>query len=235
MQQPNVPSTGPRYWAALSIASVFGANLGDFVSRELHLGHVRGLLPLALVFAAILLTERRVKAASQAYYWLAIVTLRMAATNLGDLATHDLKLGYAWVIAGLAVLLLAVLASGRPAQVAGGMPPTNARYWIGMLIAGTLGTAVGDALAGEVGLVAASAVLGGAVAVLFVVRTRTATKASYWSTIVAIRSAGTTLGDLVAHGLGLVPSTAVTGLLLAGLLFAWPAPAGGLIRRPSGA
>ncbi len=224
MQPCNVPSTGPRYWTALSIASVFGANLGDFVSRELHLGHTRGLLPLALVFAVILLAERRAKSASQAYYWLAIVTLRTAATNLGDLATHDLKLGYAWVIAGLAVLLLAVLASGRPKQTVGGMPPTDARYWLGMLIAGTLGTAVGDELAGEVELVAATALLCIAVAVLFVVRTRTANKASYWSTIVAIRSAGTNLGDLVAHGFGLAPGTVLTGLLLTGLLAAWPTP-----------
>jgi uncharacterized membrane-anchored protein len=29
----------------------------------------------------------------RAYYWLAIIVFRTAATNLADLCTHDLKLG----------------------------------------------------------------------------------------------------------------------------------------------
>jgi len=35
MQTANVPAVGARYWAALSVASVFGANMGDFVSKNL--------------------------------------------------------------------------------------------------------------------------------------------------------------------------------------------------------
>jgi hypothetical protein len=43
MRQVHVPRAGPRYRLALSIASVFGANTGDFVARYLHLGHAGGL------------------------------------------------------------------------------------------------------------------------------------------------------------------------------------------------
>jgi uncharacterized membrane-anchored protein len=51
------------------------------------------------------------------------------------------------------------------------------------------------------------------------------TKPWYWLTIVAARTAGTTLGDLLASrrgfGLGLVISTICTSLLLAGILILW--------------
>ena len=235
MQPRNVPATGPRYWTAISIASVFGANLGDFVSHDLHLGHIRGVLPLALVFTVIFLTERRAKSRTEVYYWLAIITLRTAATNLADFATHDLRLGFGLVIAGLAALLLALLLFERfvtsAADAPNGLPPPNGRYWAAMLIAGTLGTALGDALSDGLGLGVglASALLGVVLLAVFCLRAQPAfvTKESYWLTIVAVRTAGTTVGDLLAHSLRLEPSTAVSGLLLAGTLLLWkerPAP-----------
>ena len=43
----------------------------------------------------------------------------------------------------------------------------------------------------------------------------------YWASIVAARTAGTTMGDLAARHQGLSLSTASTGLLLAGIVFLW--------------
>jgi uncharacterized membrane-anchored protein len=43
MQQIHLPMLGARYWAALCLASIFGANMGDFFARNLGLGHVAGL------------------------------------------------------------------------------------------------------------------------------------------------------------------------------------------------
>ncbi len=241
MRTRNVPALGIRYWSAISVASVFGANLGDFVSHHLHLGHVRGLVPLAAVFAAILLLERREKALSEAYYWLAIVTLRTAATNLADLATHDLRLGYGWVIAGLVALIVAALwwssarSDAMEADAQGRLPATNALYWVTMLIAGTLGTALGDAVADDLGLgvALASGLLALGLAGLFALRTRAgfATKSSYWATIVGVRTTGTTVGDLVAEMLGLAPATFATGCLLAAVLTVWKPVPGPSIQR----
>ena len=51
------------------------------------------------------------------------------------------------------------------------------------------------------------------------------TKPCYWLTVVAARTAGTTLGDLLASrrglNLGLVVSTICTSLLLAGIVILW--------------
>src|ERR1700732_4946915 len=127
MQVENLPSITPRYWTAILVASMCGANTGDFLSHNLHLGHTRGLPPLAALFLIIFWAERRARTATEAYYWLAIIVLRTAATDLADLGTHDLKLGYGAIESGLTVLLIffllvdrspnvasAILESGRP-------------------------------------------------------------------------------------------------------------------------
>jgi uncharacterized membrane-anchored protein len=46
----------------------------------------------------------------------------------------------------------------------------------------------------------------------------------YWASIVAARTGGTTLGDLLAsrHGLDLGLSTALTGSMLAAVVILWP-------------
>lgn len=240
MQPKNLPPIDARYWTAILAASMCGANTGDFASRILGLGHTRGLLPLGLIFIAIVWAERRSKVATEAYYWLAIIVMRTGATNLADLGTHDLKLGYLPFIAGLialmALMLLIDKARGvEPIGIAGAdgrwhtLPATDTSYWITMLAAGTLGTAAGDWVAEEtpLGLFYGSLVLVALLLGTWFVSDRFGRMAKpwYWLTIVAARTAGTTLGDLLASrrglGLGLWVSTICTGLLLAGIVVLW--------------
>ena len=55
MQQIHLPMLGARYWTALCLASIFGANMGDFFARDLGLGHVYGLPFLAFALAIVLI------------------------------------------------------------------------------------------------------------------------------------------------------------------------------------
>src|SRR5471030_1519819 len=71
MSQRHVPLLNARFWIALCIASVFGANLGDFFAHDIGLGHVAGLPFLAAAFALVLIVERYDTAAHALYYWLA--------------------------------------------------------------------------------------------------------------------------------------------------------------------
>ena len=240
MQVKNLPAITPRYWAAILVASMCGANTGDFLSHILQLGHWRGLPPLAALFLVILWAERRSRIGTEAYYWLAIIVIRTAATNLADLGTHDFKLGYGVIETGLTVLLvLSLLADRGPspaleASVVSGrrlmLPATNTNYWLAMLIAGTLGTASGDFTADIIGLglFYGSAVLTALFGVVLLLAWRVGgmTKPWYWAAIVAARTAGTTLGDMLAsrHGfdLGLPLSTAITGSMLAAAVILWP-------------
>lgn len=240
MQRKHVPSMGPRYWAALSMVSVFGANLGDFTAHDLRLGYALGLAPMAALFAAILIVERRHNSWSQAYYWLAIIVVRAAATNLADLATLDLGLGMVRAVAGLTVLLALALLFGRLLSFKsfqkGGdgkdlneLPSTDAGYWTAMLIAGTLGTVIGDYSSYGLGLgtAKASLILGALLAFVFSVGSRSlfATISYYWLTIIVVRAAGTAVADFLAGGeflsLGLLKSSLLTGLLFTLTVLVW--------------
>ena len=230
MQTRNVPNIEPRYWCAILVASMCGANAGDFAARYLHLGHTLGLAPLLAIFLAIFWAETRSGRPTELYYWLAIIVLRTAATNLADLGTHDLRLNYAVIEAGLTALLVALVAFDRSGgQRTGGVPNTNLAYWAAMLTAGTLGTASGDWVADKTGLGVGwgSLVLFAVFAAVLMAAYKYGrmSKAWYWAAIVAARTAGTTMGDFLAsrHGanLGLPLSLICTSLLLTGIVVFW--------------
>jgi uncharacterized membrane-anchored protein len=240
MQQIHLPTLGTRYWAALCLASIFGANMGDFFAHNLGLGHVAGLPFQALALIIVVVSERFDRNVHQAYYWTAIIIVRTAATNFADFACGDMKLPRLLVMAGLAALLVAALLAswqfvwrGQPEKACDGglVLRADAGYWTSMFIAGTLGTVIGDYCSHNLRLEDAGAalVLGSLLALLFVA-TRNGLLQSlsyYWLTIVAVRAAGTVVGDLLAgrHMLGLPTSTLFTGILFVGLLTAWKEPA----------
>src|SRR4030088_841066 len=153
MQKIHLPMLGARYWAALCLASIFGANMGDFFARDVGLGHLAGLPFLALALAIVLVRERFDRSVHQIYYWTAIIIVRTAATNFADFACGDMKLPRLLVIAGLAALLIVALFAswrfawrGQSRKIDG--PDSVLRadpgYWISMFIAGALGTVIGD-------------------------------------------------------------------------------------------
>src|SRR5258708_10034091 len=108
-----VPAIGPRYWVGIMIASICGANIGDFIPDVLKLSDFGGLLMLALMFTVIALANQWSRLGNEALYWLAILVVRAAATNLADLGIHRPHLHYITVSACLAALLVTLLALRR--------------------------------------------------------------------------------------------------------------------------
>jgi uncharacterized membrane-anchored protein len=236
MQQYHVPLLGLRYWIALCLASIFGANMGDFFAHNLGLGHVAGLPFLAIALALVFVLERFDRAAHEAYYWLAIVVVRTAATNLADFFSVDLRLAKPWVMAGLAVLLALSVAAAWQLSWRNAVDKTDEQrnllradsgYWLAMLIAGTLGTVMGDFFSHDLhlGHAVASIVLSALLAPFFLWGAWRLlwSLPLYWATIVMVRAAGTTVGDLLAarDALGLALGTAATGLVFIGFLILW--------------
>jgi uncharacterized membrane-anchored protein len=238
MQPYHLPTLGARYWSALCLASIFGANMGDLFARNLGLGHVAGLPFLAAALAIVMVAERFDRAQHQSYYWLAIVIVRTAATNFADFAAGDLKLPRIWVMAALTILLVAALwlswqfAWRHLANKTDNLLRADFGYWVCMFIAGTLGTVIGDFCSHNLQLddAGAMALLSPVLAVLFLIGSRGPLRLLpfYWLTVVAIRAAGTAVGDFTSsrHMLGLPLSTAVTGVLFVALLFIWREPGG---------
>jgi uncharacterized membrane-anchored protein len=100
-------------------------------------------------------------------------------------------------------------------------------YWICMFIAGTLGKVIGDFCSHNPGLddAGAAIALSPIVVVLLAVGWRGPLRLLpfYWLTVVAIRAAGTVVGDLLSgrNMLGLPLSTTVTGIVFVVLLLVW--------------
>lgn len=230
MQDRHVPYLAPHYWLVLSIASVAGANTGDFVAEYLGIGHVRGLPVLVLALVVIMFAERREFLLHTTWYWLAVLTIRTAATNVADFLTVDLHLGRPATLVGLALVLFAIFPMARSearllmSSVMMARPPgrarpmTDAGYWSALIVASTLGSVLGDwcsvglgfgALHAAILLAVLSALAFALHATSWISRLRL-----YWMTIVLLIAAGTTLADLLTRDprlhLGLLLSTALS-------------------------
>jgi len=240
MRRRNLPTIDAGYWAAIVAASICGTNTGDLAAGPLGMGHVRGIIPLAAIFLAVIWAEKLLDLTTVAFYWLAIIVLRTMATNIADFATHDLKLSYA-VFVPLLIAFMGVMIWAdrfrtdtppqRSAASFPALPNADWSYWIVMLTAGVLGTALGDWLADAgPGVYWASLIS----MLLFVGAVWAAyqyglSKAWYWIAIAACRTWGTDLGDMLvalfrsatSRPVALWVSTAISAALLTGIIYFW--------------
>jgi hypothetical protein len=233
MQVNHVPTIGKKYWAALILASIFGANTGDFLADGIGLGHIYGLPFLAALFAIVMAIERYDSWKHVAYFWAAIIIIRTSATNIGDIG-HDLHIKAPPIIAGFAIALfitILIWASGRGKKpvtrqaAASTMVSTVPVYWFCMLLAGALGTVLGDyfSFGLKFGTLRAAFILGIPVALTLLaggswLRTRLL---YYFLAVVLIRAAGTAAGDYMAKQLSLPVSTIISGIIFVGFLTIW--------------
>ena len=242
MQDVHVPSVSARSWGVLMAASVFGANLGDYVAGHLALGFIGRMLVLAAVLVSVFLGERRDRSKSHAWYWMAVVVIQAVSTKLADFSTVDLGFSRATVIAGLALLLVVTFVAARssPSLIisthmisrpgTAAKPMADAAHWMAMLVASTLGSVAADffSIGLGFGALGAAIVLSVMTAGVFCLpRLSNANRLLiYWMTIALILAAGSALADVVARDLavGLTLSTALTGALMVGLLLLWREP-----------
>ncbi len=220
LKPSHTPVNGVHFWTALCLASILGCNTGDYFAS--FFGLLSGFPALLIAFAIVLVLEQRDRGDSKAFYWLAIILVRTAATNLADFVAH--QIGVVEAMAGMTALLLAVmlLVRVRRGRAGEGLPVMDGMYWATMLIAGTLGTALGDFMSSKamLGLGGASIALSVLVAALIAMKTSRAIAfaLSYWLVVVAIRTAGTSVGDWFAHHIGLWQSTLAFTVLLVAFL-----------------
>jgi hypothetical protein len=116
-----------------------GTNLGDIIPDVLKVSAGSGLTMLAFMFALLMSAERATARGSEAFYWIAILVVRAAATNIADYSIDQAHLTYLNVIAALALLFSGILVlqhRSKSKQIKGTLPPTGGFYWLTMLLAG---------------------------------------------------------------------------------------------------
>jgi uncharacterized membrane-anchored protein len=224
-----LPLINSKYWIALIAASIFGTNTGDMISEYFHLGNIAGLPYLAVLLAAIFLLQRISPWANAAYFWIAIIVIRTAATNIADL-THALGIwGVGAAVGLLAAFVLAVrhykkrVELGR-SEIA--TPQVDSFYWLTMALAGIVGTLIGDLssvafgfasygiayLTGltagafefswmQTGHVIGTVVFGSMIAFMLsrYSWSQLTKPYQYWTLLALIRTGGTAAGDYIAH------------------------------------
>ncbi|MBV9035518.1 MAG: hypothetical protein JO182_13600 [Acidobacteriaceae bacterium] len=149
MKYLHTPRVDARYWTAITLASVFGTNLGDFYAHESGLGIVAGLAVLALLAAIVFVGEHFDGRRHEAYYWLVIMLIRTGATNIADYLAFRVRAPpVALTLSLIALLCLFGWNTHRATRADSGssrvLPKTDAAYWLAMLTAGVFGTVVGD-------------------------------------------------------------------------------------------
>ena len=216
------------YWFAMLAASALGTNLGDLWAEILFPGPLTSLASLLIVCVAAIAYDRA-SMRSEAGYWVAIIAMRAAATNVADITTHQLGIGYVTASVALGGLTLVAARFTHPDMARGGSPRVDGAYWTAMFLAGLFGTVAGDLIHHTIGLYVASGVLCLGLAALIISRKALAplSVVLYWAIIMAERCAGTAVGDMLASrravALGLPTASVCTlALVFAALWFrAW--------------
>lgn len=226
----HTPRINARSWTAITLASVFGTNLGDFYAHESGLGIAKGLAVLALLTAIVFLIEHFDKLRHQTWYWLVIILIRTGATNIADYLAFRVRIPGLILTASLA-LLIALFGWGthRAASAAGrdALPPTNAPYWLAMLSAGVFGTVLGDICEHAFGEGIAAIGLTALLLIVLAAGFRHAAHqiALYWLIVAVARTAGTAIGDWLTENqiihIGLPLSTLASGLAFVAVLLLW--------------
>jgi uncharacterized membrane-anchored protein len=232
MKYIHAPRVDTRYWTAITLASVFGTNMGDFYAHESGLGIVNGLLVLAACAAAVFIVERFENLRHEVYYWLVIMFIRTGATNIADWLAYRAKVPEPWLTLSIAALIAIFALGTRSAKSKGettttSLPNTNAAYWMAMLGCGVFGTVLGDVCEHKFGEGFSAIALTAILLVILMAWGKKAVgaMAMYWTIVAVARTAGTGIGDWLAdekfYKIGLSLSTLITGLVFVGVLLFW--------------
>ena len=163
-----------RYWLTIMIMSTTGTTLSDLFTRTLRLGYTGTSTLLMVLFSGVLLIKRArpdrqtspgpmsPDAAlphvhlhlehtdmpdTDTRYWVAIMVASTLGTSLGDFVSNVLNLGFGRGSILLGSLLAVDLVVDHFSERS-----NEARYWIALVLASTIGATSGDYLTKEGGL-----------------------------------------------------------------------------------
>jgi uncharacterized membrane-anchored protein len=201
-----VPAVTLGFWLIKILATTLGETGGDTLSMTLNWGY----LAASGLFAAILVVLVWLQVAGRRFhaflYWATIIASTTAGTTMADFATRSIGIGYAGGSLLLLALVLASLGSwywtlGTIAAESVAAPSAELFYWITITFSQTLGTALGDWLAGTGGLGYGGAAALFAAGLFLLVGIYYQTKVSrvllFWAAFILTRPLGAVVGDFL--------------------------------------
>lgn len=226
------------FWIIKILATTLGETGGDALSMSMNLGYLLSTGIFAAIFAAAVLVQIGAKKFHPGIYWMTIIATTTVGTTLADFADRSLGIGYAGGTTLLLTLLLLSLfvwqrTLGTVAVDSVSSPKSEMFYWLTIMFSQTLGTALGDWAADDVGLgYGGGALLFGSMLALIALayyRTKISHTVLFWAAFILTRPLGAVVGDFLdkplSHG-GLAldrysASTTLVALIFI-LVFAFP-------------
>jgi uncharacterized membrane-anchored protein len=231
-----VPQVTLGFWAIKIVATTLGETGGDWVTMSLNLGYLIGSAIFAVVFIGLVSEQIRAERFRPLLYWATIVATTTLGTTLADFFDRSVGVGYPGGVGIVCALLLASLAvwykvEGTVSVQSITTPTAEWFYWTTILFSQTLGTALGDWVAGSdrgglgLGYEYGALIFGAGLAVVagLYLWTRISHTLLFWAAFVLTRPLGATLGDFldkpVAEG-GLHVSRLYASLILLAVIVA---------------
>ncbi|MEP6739997.1 MAG: hypothetical protein ABJA61_06435 [Caldimonas sp.] len=225
-----VPAVTFGFWVVKVLATTLGETGGDWVTMSLKLGYLIGSAIFAVIFIGLVFGQVKATKLHPALFWATIVATTTLGTTLADFADRSLGIGYPGGVAIVFGLLIASLGTWRWVEGTVSVksitkPRVEWFYWCTILFSQTLGTALGDWVAGSdrggfgLGYEYGAMIFGAGLLVVAALYywTKISHTLLFWAAFVLTRPLGATLGDLldkpVAQG-GLHFSRLIASLIL---------------------
>jgi uncharacterized membrane-anchored protein len=199
-----VPQVTIAFWIIKILATTVGETGGDALSMTLQLGYAVSSLIFLAFFAVTLSAQVASKRYHPFIYWAVVVATTTVGTTMSDYLDRTVGLGYikSSIILFCGVLIILFVWH----RVMGRIEFENITtrkdeifYWLTILVANTLGTALGDFTADDAGLGFGGGALVFAGLLALVALAHYFTKISdsilFWAAYVLTRPLGATLGD----------------------------------------
>jgi uncharacterized membrane-anchored protein len=199
-----VPEVTLAFWIVKIFATTLGETGGDALSMQLGLGYLASSILLLGVFAVTATVQLGAHRFHPVAYWACVVGTTTVGTTTSDYFDRTLGFGYplsSAILLGAVVVLLLLWRSttGRIAVDPVTTRADEAFYWGTILVSNTLGTALGDYTADDLGLGFGGGALlfASLIAVVAGLRRFTSRSATtlFWAAYVLTRPLGATLGD----------------------------------------
>ena len=198
------------FWIIKVLATTLGETGGDWVSMSLKLGYLVGSAIFAAIFVALVWSQVKALRFRPALFWATMVATTTLGTTLADFADRSLGIGYPGGVVIVASLLAVSLlvwrwSEGTVSVASINTPRAEWFYWITILFSQTLGTALGDWMAGTdrgglgLGYEYGALIFGAGLAVVAALYfwTRVSHTVLFWAAFVLTRPLGATVGDLL--------------------------------------
>lgn len=205
-----VPEITLGFWIIKIAATTLGETGGDWVSMSLKLGYLVSSAIFLVIFIAAISAQITSRKFQLLMYWAVIVATTTLGTTLADFADRSIGLGYPGGVAIVFSLLVASIvvwrvSTGTVSVHSITTPKAEAFYWTTILFSQTLGTALGDWVAGAdrggfgLGYKWGAIIFGAGLALTAAAYlwTNISRTALFWIAFILTRPLGATVGDFL--------------------------------------